>query len=337
MRRFLPIISLLLFIFFSCQIQDTHNPYVQTRFLMDTVIRISIYPQGLSEKEMDTIVNQIFDMMEKMEIRMSAYIDTSDVSRINSASGQRHVRVSPDILQLLKTSLMVSGNCEGVFDVTVGTIKDLWKFDSDLPLVPDRSHIDSMLPLVDYQQIQIDGDSVMLKRNGMQIDLGAIAKGYIIDRGIAMLSENGVKAAIIDAGGDLRMVGSHPTRDTWRIGIRDPRGESGEIYGIIETGAVSIATSGDYERFFVHDGIIYHHILDPRTGYPANGCISVTIMADHAVIADAYATAVFVMGPEQGMALINRVPEVEGLILYEIDGQVQFVGSDEFVQKIKFQ
>ncbi|MBN2028881.1 FAD:protein FMN transferase [bacterium] len=337
MKQFVLVLSFLLFGVFSCQIQDKSNPNEQMRFLMDTVVRISIYPQGLSEKKIDSIVNQIFRMMEEMEIKMSTYMDSSDVSRINSASGQRHVQVSPDVVQLLKTSIMVSENSEGLFDVTIGVIKNLWKFDSDLPVVPDPSLIEAMLPLVNYQEIQIEGDSVMLKRASMQLDLGAIAKGYIIDRGIEILNKNGVKAGIIDAGGDLRIVGSHPTRKTWRIGIRDPRGENGELYGVFETNAISVATSGDYERYFIQDGITYHHILDPRTGYPANACVSVTIAAEQAAIADAYATTVFVLGPERGMALIERMPGIEGLILYEVDGQLQFVGSDAFVQKLQFQ
>lgn len=339
MKRVLLVISFPLLGMLSCLIQGNSTPFEQTRFLMDTVVQISIYPQGMSEKEMNRIMDKVFAMMEEMEVKMSSHIDTSDVNQINTEAGQSSVQVSSDVIQLLKTSTRLSEMCEGALDITVGAIDNLWHFNSDFPIVPDQSIVSSILPLVDYQQIRIDDrdHSVMLNLKGMQIDLGSIAKGYIIDRGIEILQENGVCSGIIDAGGDLRIVGFHPERKTWRIGIRDPRGENGELYGIIETAAVSIATSGDYERYFIQDGIVYHHIFDPRTGFPARGCISVTIVAEEAVIADGYATAVFVLGPEEGMALIEHIPEIEGLILYEEEGTIQSVVSDGLLDKIQYQ
>ncbi|MCJ7697094.1 MAG: FAD:protein FMN transferase, partial [Thermoplasmata archaeon] len=201
---------------------------------MDTVVRISIYPQGMSKKNMSAVMDKAFRMIEAMEIKTSAYIDTSEVKQIGAESGRNSVRVSPDVVQLLKNSISVSDQSGGAFDVTVGAIKKLWGFDSDVPHVLDRSLLSSMLPKVDYHQIHIEDDYVMLNREGMQIDLGGIAKGYIIDRAVDILRENGVRAAIVDGGGDLRIIGSHPSRETWRIGIRHPRSENGELYGVIE-------------------------------------------------------------------------------------------------------
>ncbi len=337
MKHFLLIIFSILLGTVSCQRQDNSQPFEETRILMDTVVRISIYPQGMSEKKMSAVMDKAFRMIEAMEIKTSAYIDTSEVNQIGAESGRNSVLVSPDVVQLLNNSITVSDQSEGAFDVTIGAIKKLWGFDSDVPHIPDRSLLSSMLTNIDYKQIHIEDDQVMLNHEGMQIDLGGIAKGYIIDRAVDILRENGIRAAIVDGGGDLRIIGSHPSSETWRIGIRHPRSENGELYGVIKTGEASIATSGDYERFFIQDGVRYHHILDPKTGFPANGCVSVTIVSGSAVLADAFATAVFVLGPEKGMALIEHIPTIEGLIIYENEGRLQHVISDGLLQKIEFQ
>lgn len=321
----------------SCGDLRGNGPVERTRFLMDTVVRVSVYDKGMSERKIGRAIDRVFREMEKIETKASIHVDTSDVLRVVKKSGKSAVRVSPEIFWLLKKSVEVSDKTWGAFDVSVGVVKALWGFDTDHPSVPDSTAVQSLLPKVDYREIALQDSGVFLRQPGMSIDLGGIAKGYIIDQGIRVLQEEGIRSGLVEAGGDLRVFGSHPDRKVWRIGIRHPRGEEGELFGVLETGAVSIATSGDYERFFVRDGKRYHHILDPKTGFPATGCISVTIVAECALLADAYATAVFVMGPVKGMALIKDHPSIEGMIIYEVAGQCHHVMSEGLVGKIHFQ
>lgn len=170
----------------------------------------------------------------------------------------------------------------------------------------------------------------------MCVDLGGIAKGLIINRGVDVLREAGIQSGIIEAGGDLRIFGNHPVREKWNIAIRHPRSDEGAFFGVLATDETGIATTGDYERYFYNDGKRYHHILDPQTGYPAEGCISVTVVAESALLADAYATAVFVLGIDEGMALIDRLPSVDGIIIYEEEDRIQYKISERLQQMIEF-
>lgn len=330
-----PILLIILsLVSFSCQ---GNGPVEETRFLMDTVVRISVYDQDLSPGRVHTAIDKAFKRMEQIEDLTSIYIDSNDVSRIIQNAGLKFTPVSSDVSQLLRSSIEVSENTMGAFDITVGVIKRLWQFDSDTPLVPDEALLKLNLHNVNYKEIQVMGNMAYLGMGGMVIDLGGIAKGYIIDQGIAVLLEEGVKVGIVEAGGDMGIFGSHPHRKKWRIGIRHPRKSQEEIIGVLETDACSIATSGDYERCFFHNGIRYHHILDPRSGLPAEDCVSVTIVTESALLADAYATAVFVLGHEKGLELIERMPSVEGVIFYEEYGQLKRVVSKALLNKIHFQ
>lgn len=331
MKRFTAVICVFSLGLISCGDSRGHGPVERTRFLMDTVVRVSVYDKGMSERKIGEAIDRVFREMEKIEAKASIHVDTSEVLRLVEESGKSPIRVSPEIFWLLKKSVEVSDETRGAFDVSVGVVKDLWGFDTDHPSVPDRSTVQSILPKVDYREIDLRDGEVFLRQSGMRIDLGGIAKGYIIDQGIRILQEEGIRSGLVEAGGDLRVFGSHPDRKVWRIGIRHPRGEEGELFGVLETAAVSIATSGDYERYFVRDGKRYHHILDPKTGFPANRCISVTIVAECALLADAYATAVFVLGPVKGMALIKDHPSIEGMIIYEVEGQCHHVVSEGFI------
>lgn len=237
---------------------------------------------------------------------------------------------------LLKKSIEVSEATGGAFDATVGAIKSAWNFEADHPRVPDASQIRSLLPRVNFRKILFTKDSVFLSDSGMRIDMGGIAKGLVIDRGVGVLRETGVRAGLVEAGGDLRIFGRHPYREKWKIGIRHPRSHEGELIGVLETDASSIATSGDYERYFIQDGKRYHHILNPKTGYPAEGCISVTIVAESALLADAYATAVFVLGPKDGMALIERLDALEGIIVFKKENVLETLVSAGLRDSVQF-
>jgi thiamine biosynthesis lipoprotein len=204
-----------------------------------------------------------------------------------------------------------------MFDVTFGALSGLWKFDHDQDnSIPDAVSIRERLPLIDYRGLVLDARerSAFLRRKGMRVNLGGIGKGYAVDRAAAILRERGVRDFMIQAGGDLYVSGRRGDRP-WRLGIRDPRGPADSIFAAIELADGTFSTSGDYERAFVKNGRRYHHILDPRTGEPAGLCRSVTLVTPRAVLADALAKGVFILGPEAGMALIERLPGVEGVIV----------------------
>jgi thiamine biosynthesis lipoprotein len=218
---------------------------------------------------------------------------------------------------VLTVARQVSDWTDGTFDVTFGALSGLWKFDQDQDdSIPPRSAVAARLPDVDHTALDIDAASgtAFLRRPGMRAHLGGIGKGYAIDRGAAILRARGFDDFMIQSGGDLYVSGRRGDRP-WRVGIRDPRGPVDQSFATLDLTNKPFSTSGDYERFFIRDGRRYHHILDPDLGEPARGCRSVTIVADKAVIGDGLSTGVFVLGPEKGMALIERLPEVEGVIV----------------------
>ncbi len=254
---------------------------------------------------------------------MSVWRPSSDVVRINQAAGQRAVAVDPDVRDVLRIAKQVSEWTGGTFDVTFGALTDVWKFDQDQDnTVPSEEAIRARLPLIDYRQIEIDdrAGTVFLKQKGMRIHLGGIGKGYAVGRAVDILRRTGLRDFLVQAGGDLYAGGTnegHP----WKLGIADPRAADGRSFGTIELTDSTFSTSGDYARSFVKDGVRYHHILDPRTGQPARLCRSVTIASDSPVLADAVAKGVFILGPERGMALVERLPHL-GAVIVSATGEV---------------
>jgi len=192
------------------------------------------------------------------------------------------------------------------------------------------------MELVDYGLITMaEGRRIGLVRSGMAIDLGGVAKGYAVDRALAVLRERGITSGLVDAGGDIRVLGTKSADTPWRIGIQHPR-DGNALIALVEIDSGSVATSGDYERYFMKDGRRYHHILDPQTGWPCSACMSVTIVADLAIEADVLATAVFVLGPEEGMRLLDRLPGVGGIIFYDVEGRTERVLSGWLKDRVTF-
>jgi thiamine biosynthesis lipoprotein len=228
------------------------------------------------------------------------------------------VPVSPEVREVLTIAQQVSDWTDGMFDVTFAAFSDVWKFDQQDKddSIPTEEEIRERLPLVNYRDLVVDdrAGTAWLKRKGMRVGLGGIGKGYAVDRAAAILRARGVSDFMIQAGGDLYVSGLRDGKP-WRLGIRDPRGPADRIFAAIDLSNGTFSTSGDYERYFIRNGRRYHHIIDLRTGEPATACRSVTLVTDRAVIADALAKGVFVLGPQEGMALIGRVPHVEGVIV----------------------
>jgi thiamine biosynthesis lipoprotein len=295
----------------------------RTQFVMGTLVEISVIGQD-NESTADAMT-QAFHEMQGIEKRMSRTIEESEVCRVNEAAGKHPVEVSRDLLLVARLARETSHLSEGAFDITVGSLVNLWTRCWKEDRVPTQEEVLGALRWVDYKDLVIDEarSRLFLTGMGMELTLGGIAKGYAVDRAFHVLHDFGVEDLIVNAGGDLR-TGGTKFGAPWIVGIRDPRDGSRIMTKMSVTNA-AVATSGDYERFFIKNGVRYHHILDPRTGFPARRCRSVTVVCDELVWADALATAVFVLGPVQGLDLVEKRPDTEALI---VDGKGQvFVSS----------
>ena len=260
---------------------------------------------------------QVFREFDRLDALLSVWKPGSDVIRINEAAGRAPVVVGRDTLTVLEAAAQASEWTGGKFDITCGALAEIWKFDHDQDnTVPSQQAIAARLPLVDYRLVQVDRASgtAFIRTAGTRIHLGGIGKGYAVDRAAALLRERGFRDFLIQSGGDLYVAGlDHGA--PWTLGIADPRGTGGQTFATLQLSDGTFSTSGDYERFFMTDGIRYHHLIDPDLGRPATGTRSVTIVADRAMLADVLSTGVFLLGPAAGMALIETLPQVEGVIV----------------------
>jgi thiamine biosynthesis lipoprotein len=283
---------------------------------MGTELRLTAWVAD--ETAAQAAFDEVFGEFDRLEDLMSVWREGSDIKRLNAAAGGRPVPVAPEVREVLGIAHQVSEWTGGTFDVTFAALSGLWKFDYQDKdnQVPDRTEIQKRLPLINYRDLEVDdrAGTAFLKRKGMSVNLGGIGKGYAVDRGVAILRRRGVRDFMIQAGGDLYVAG-RPGDRPWRLGIRDPRGPADRSFATLDLTDGTFSTSGDYERFFMKDGRRYHHIIDLRVGEPARGCRSVTLVTDRAVIADALAKGVFILGPQAGMALIERLPHVDGVIV----------------------
>lgn len=285
------------------------------QLLMDTDVSLQIFA-GNSGKA-GRAKEKLFDEMKRLEQLLSYTDPSSDVTKINGAAGKGPVQVSPETAEVIQKALRSASLSEGAFDPTVAPLLELWGFPGDDFRVPRAEEIEEKRLLVDYRLVQSDADAgtVFLPRSGMALDLGGIAKGYIVDRGLELLSGAGIEHALINAGGDIGITGPKPDGSAWRIGVKHPRRQGDLIAVISWSRKGAVVTSGDYERFFEEEGVRYHHILDPRTGYPARTMLSATVTAPTVAEADALATAIFGLGPHRGLELVESLPGVEALLV----------------------
>lgn len=297
---------------------------------MGTVVEISVI--GWNEDRAAAVIGDAFAEMERIEKLMSRWIPESEVSRINGRAGEGPVKASTEVLKVIQRAGDISKTSGGYFDISIGALMDLWGFEHSGGHLPDKGEVDKALRSIGYGAIVVDEEASTVElRKGMRIDLGGIAKGYAVDRAYELLTSRGYGNVIVNAGGDMRVGGRKPN-GPWVIGIQDPRDRS-QILATFDAEGTAVATSGDYERYFEIDGIRYHHLLNPFTGFPARGCRSVTILAKDALSADALATAVFVMGPRKGLGLIEALEGIEGLIV-SADGDM--IQSEGLKGKIRF-
>jgi len=333
MIKRLSLISALLLLI-NCSSRDQIQPYERTRVMMDTFVQISIYDQNRPVKELEQIVDLAFKRIEEIDRITNNYDESSFISLVNREAGKNAIALDTVLYELIIASDSVYKLSDGAFDITIETVKRLWNFTQDNPRIPGDSLLQLKLQWVGTHHIKIDNYNIRFNSPEVKIDLGAIAKGYAIDQAIQVLTENGITDAMVNGGGDLRTICSDLTTGKRRVWIKHPR-KPDVLFGYFKMDEGSVATSGDYERYFTYDSVRYHHILDPKTGYPARDCVSVTIQAPTATEADGLATAVFVLGLNRGLELIERLPDVEGIIIFERDGKLDWEASSGLKKKFK--
>ncbi len=295
----------------GCAVQE-EKKHTRTVFMMDTQVDITYYHP--SAQVAQTVMAEIFAEMQRLEKILSRQATGSDLQRINEAAGREAVEVNPETIVVLQSALEFAELSNGTFDPTVAPLLEAWGFGGDFPAVPTQEELLQARELVNYRLVEMDEEkgSVYLPVPGMRLDLGGIAKGYIVDQGQKNAQEL-ASASFINAGGDISIRGRKPSGENWRVGVQDPDNPD-RFLAIITMEEGSVATSGDYQRFFEVEGQRYHHILNPHTGMPAFELSSVTIVAADTMTADALSTAVFVLGMEKGMALVESLPGVDAII-----------------------
>lgn len=301
-------------------VAQSEKLYSKDIFALDTIINIKVF----GDRSVKQAADRAFDRIKEIEKHMSPTLEDSDVAKINQAAGVKPVKVHDDTLYVIKKALEYGRLSEGVFDITVRPVVELWGITSDNPKVPTEQEVKDRLSLVDYTKVVVDEDNktVYLEEKGMGIDLGAIAKGFAADEAARILRQEGVEHALLNLGGNVITIGGKPDGTSWRIGLQDPRAqETGEKhFGVVDVSNATIVSSGDYERYIVDvyekTGERYHHIFDPRTGYPAqSGLIACTIITSSSIDADALSTILFIMGHEKGFEAVQNIANVEAIAI----------------------
>ena len=275
---------------------------------MGTSISLYFWVDPADQKKTAQAAEAVFKEMKRIDGVMTTWTPDSEVSQINAAAGIKPVVVSDETFTVIERAQDVARRTRGIFDITVGAFKGLWKFDQDMDgTLPAPAEVKKRLALVGYRDLILDKakKSVFLKRKGMSITLGGIAKGYAVDKCVALLHSLNFTDFMVQAGGDMYIAGKKGDRP-WVVGIRDPRGPETSTFASMPIEDHSFSTSGDYERGFVKDGVRYHHILDPRTGQPARASRSVTVKAKDAFTADAWSKVMFILGYKQALEVIKR-------------------------------
>ena len=305
------------------------EPDTARRLAMDTLVTVKVFGEPTRGAE---LIDRAFEEIERID-RMMGEGEESELRAIEARADAGWTSMSEEMRIVLSKCQEIARRSDGAFDITIGALKRLWNFRGAEPEVPSPEQIASRLPLVDYRNVLIQDGKIALKRPGMRLDLGAAAKGYAVDRALAVLKAGGARAALVEAGGDVGVLGRKPGRAPWRIPVQHPRDPEHLIF-VKDIGLPSVATSGDYERFFERENRRYHHILDPRTGYPADRSISATVWTRRALDADILSTVVFVLGPERGLALIEETADAETLILFRRENEMRHVLSSGLKGKV---
>ncbi|MDR1895001.1 MAG: FAD:protein FMN transferase [Spirochaetales bacterium] len=327
MKRFLAVVGLLIIfgslaltlvmVFSACPARTAPAAEVleDTRFLLGTVVEVRLYDGG------QDIFDPLFEEVRRLESLLSLNIEDSELNRINRAAGRAPVKVSPETFEVIRRGLDYSRLSGGRFDISIGPLIELWHIGYEDARVPGEEEIAAALPLISWTRVKLDEgeQTVFLEEPGMILDLGGIAKGYVADRMAAFLRQGGKDQALLNLGGNVLVVGYKGDGSDFRIGVQDPRDVRGSMVGILTfPGNRSVVSTGAYERFLQVGDRIYHHVLDPSTGYPGeNSLLQATIVSEYSVDGDGLSTSVFLLGLEEGLALIESLPGAEAVLVDE--------------------
>jgi FAD:protein FMN transferase len=282
--------------------------------------RITVELWSADEEKAQRAIDAVLEEMRHIDDSMSTYKPTSEVSQVNAKAAQGPMRISKELFDLLTTAKEYSVITDGAFDITYASVGYMYDFRKHVR--PDEAQIHHALPAVDFRHVLLDAknQTVQFSQAGVRIDLGGIAKGYSVDRGIDVLKSFGFTRAYVSAGGDSRIIGDRFGKP-WMVGIRDPRKGEGSVITSIPLVDAAISTSGDYERYFEENGVRYHHILDPHTGHSASKVRSATIIGPNATRTDGLSKTAFVLGPEKAMEIYNRIDDIDAIIV-TLEGKV---------------
>lgn len=314
-----PLIPILTFIFF---LNCSNEPLLFSKSFFGLKTFITIKLVCNSSKKAEQLFSKIITKTDEIHKTFSAYDSSSEIFRINSSKNKDKLNISQQVYELIEDGINIGESTNGLFDISVAPVKWSWGFGGNLKnRIPDSTEMDSLLKLVDFKQISLNpNDSTLeIKNKNAKIDLGGISKGHALGIISNCIINEGVTSFLIEAGGDIFAQGNKPDGKPWIIGIRHPRsGKSLEILAKykIDNDYNCCVTSGDYEQYFIKNGQRYHHIFNPKTGYPADsGCVSVSIFCNDPILADAMSTALFVLKPENALNYINRTPGLDGLVI----------------------
>ncbi len=293
--------------------------YSDQQFLMGTYVKMQIYDDGK-----EAVLKKGFDRVKELADKITVNEPGSEVDKINEQAGIKPVKVSDDVYPLIKKAYQYSVESDDGFDLSIGPITQLWHIGFDDARKPEQSEIDEALKLVKHEQVILDDDeqTVFLEEKGMELDLGAIAKGYITDEVVKVFKANGVTTAIVDLGGNVYVLGHSPRKENsdWKVGIQDPNQARNTIVGSVPASNKSLVTSGIYERNLKVNGETFHHLFNPKTGYPFDNEIAgVTIISKESIDGDGLSTAIFSMGVKEGMAHVNQLKNVDAIFVTRDD------------------
>jgi len=286
--------------------------YAYSAVLMGSPILLKLFDDNAS------LAAQVFRLIRHYENILTVNRAQSEVMAVNHAAGKEAISVSREVFELIQCAHQVSLLPESLFNFTIGPLVKRWKIGFQGNSVPPYSELEQRMALTDPRQVELDPSrlSVFLRQPGMEIDLGAIAKGYIADRVRSFLRQQGVERALINLGGNVQTLGAPPQTRGWSVGLKTPFGNAGELTGVIEVAGKSVVTSGIYERYFEQDGRCYHHILDARSGYPLdNELLSVTVISDRSLDGDIYTTLLYGLGVEKSLLALRDTPHIEAIFL----------------------
>ncbi|QXE21220.1 FAD:protein FMN transferase [Clostridium sp. 001] len=296
----------------SC-VKDNVQPVSKTEYMLGTICTITVY-----DNKPESVIDKAFVRIKEIENKMSVNKPGTELDAVSDAAGKNFVKVSKDTFYVLKKGKYYSEQSSGAFDITVGPLVKLWGIGTDNARLPSQSEIDEKKSLINYKDLLLDekDSKVMLKRQGMSLDLGGIAKGYSADEAARILKENGVKHAIVNLGGNILAINTNTNGKPWNIGVQDPFKTRGDPAGGLNVTNKTVVTSGIYERYFEKNGKKYHHILNPFTGYPMdNNLASVTLVTDISIDADAMTKNIFYLGVDKGMDYVNKKNGLQAIFI----------------------